>query len=630
MLFRSSDRLAALEGQRVRDELIASAKAQRVADAAREKVRLKATDLAARGEAELEAQGEKDHVAEKKTAKNAARQPQEEQKSGKLKSRLQKQKSASTSLKNILRAPSGAPVPDSAFPKSFQRKVVAVTKCGDAATKVVQVRAPLKDNSAPPQIASSSEFPPLGNYKKATQSGNDQSRVMPFSNFKITKLVPKVESTSQLPSLDKQATLSTTAEDASKTAPSYSKIAVSTPTGLARPPASMENCMAVGNVDVWSVSSGRSDTKKVVVPRRLDAHQTSDIKEVMDKPRLSIDTSVTGDMSVKSTPALTTDSSPLEIAKTRMAAGKVERRNSIQFIRTRTDSRASMMQSPLGLAPTTSIPSTPVTGLDIGTPAISEKSAKTYMQPKPSTPLAGINLPTPAASEKPTKKGYNETKPSTTGGARGPLAVKPWEVASSWRQPAPASASGFDHAHPEPIFMSEEPITSPEHNDSKSKGENIKGKGKDAIVKTDYSLPDIHFGELARWADERPNDMFRTGRALRISCVSQYLLTRSQGRYPGGEIVTLTFTRAHDAGGGEGKIDFVLPVKRGGSARSRRGTVAVSADDSDMDLEYEGYLWGRDLRRPLSQDPDKEFEANGRPIRRYASVSNFFKIPDRA
>ena len=69
------------------------------------------------------------------------------------------------------------------------------------------------------------------------------------------------------------------------------------------------------------------------------------------------------------------ESSPLVVTKTCTEAGKMKRRDSIKFIRTRTDSRAAQLGNPLGPAGQT--PSTPPTSLALGGAVVSAPGTST-------------------------------------------------------------------------------------------------------------------------------------------------------------------------------------------------------------------------------------------------------------
>ena len=70
-----------------------------------------------------------------------------------------------------------------------------------------------------------------------------------------------------------------------------------------------------------------------------------------------------------------TESSPLVVTKTCTEAGRMKRRDSINFIRTRTDSRAAQLGNPLGPAGQT--PSTPLTPLPLGGAVVSARGTST-------------------------------------------------------------------------------------------------------------------------------------------------------------------------------------------------------------------------------------------------------------
>lgn len=488
-------------------------------------------------------------------------------------------KAASPSPKNYITPQSRRPVPDSAFPASLQRqKVTTVAKRRQAAAENVHSSS-TESKSSPPNIASTKQFPALSATTTSPKRAEGATKVtLSFSKTAVTGLAPKVESTTQFPTLDSGNTTPSKRNDSFAKAPlSYSEVAVTAPPPtVASTSPELESSMEVANTDVSDGASGRSSQKKVVVPRRSDVpHQKCTANDASGKPSLSPSTAILSGMSVQSPSALTTESSPLEVAQTRIKVGKIERRNSIKFIRSRTSSRATVLQSPL---------------------------AGPSSQASPG-PMNGLELPCPAIAEKSTKSANKKPQPSTaTGGARGPLAIAPW-AADSWRTPVPASASGFYRDESAPVFMVDEPSPGDEHNEFEHQSQKAS--------KTNFPFHRLAFGDVHVWAATYPNDMVAVDdRAVRIKCVSKYILERSQERYPGGEIAKFPYPYYHDAGVSEAQVHFVLPENRGN--RGRSNSVAWYAE-THYDPEY---IPGG-LQLPWKLE---------RPIRRNLSVNNLWKM----
>lgn len=558
-------------------------------------------------------------------------------------------KKASDSPENILAAPWRCSVPDSAIPPlPHIKNATTPSKRADTAVNSV-LFFPKTKVIRTPKITFTSQFPALDSSSTTPSKrvGNAAKTMLSFSNTEITGAPLKVASTTQFPKLDTRITTpSLRAGSATKAALSFSKMEV---TGA--PPnvpstshfPKLESSLNVCNSDSASGSSVPVGQKTAEFPRRSDVREqkTKDIKGHLDNPgtsHLSVNIVGGGETSVKPPSALDSETLPLDVSKTRVAAGNMERRNSINFIRSRTDSRASMLQSPL--APPSQVPSIPVTGLDLSSPSINEKSTKQASnEPRPKTAFGTVD-----------------------GAVKGPHSATPSTSASGRAQiPASASASASGHAHLTPVFMSDEQAAVNERNKSEAQCQQVASKphfvvnqlhfgdiafadpvqsSSNATSPNEKSIPAIAHQSLAAGGPAKsgmsvvastavnldlgvwsittqlvsiekvdgsvgdatsnephditnniaesavfyftpvaPNDCVSDDRTSFLESLSETILDRTERKYSGGEIVNLSFPKAHDVGGGTGTIGFVLSERRS-DVRKRSDSISMPIEES--------------------------------------------------